>query len=104
MGSGEALMAKNFVRGVMIIQKNDSGRGGPPPPCLDAQRLSRAIGTVDFKSLVNPHIYAVCVPGTAGKRGRRAAFAWKAGPGNGGRVARAGETVLRSRRGLKKAG
>ena len=38
-------MAKKVVRGVMIIQKNDSGRGGPPPPRfsredLDAQSAS----------------------------------------------------------------
>jgi hypothetical protein len=26
------LMAKKVVGDVMIIQKNDSGRGGPPPP------------------------------------------------------------------------
>jgi hypothetical protein len=37
MASGEALMAKKVVRGVMIIQKNDSGRGGPPPPCSRAK-------------------------------------------------------------------
>lgn len=32
MASGEALMAKKVVGDVMIIQKNASGRGGPPPP------------------------------------------------------------------------
>ena len=50
-------MAKKVVRGVMIIQKNADARTHPRPPRMDAQRLRRAIGTVDFKSLVNPLTY-----------------------------------------------
>ena len=43
MASGEALMAKKVVAGVMIIQKNADARTHPRPPAwtrkdLDAQR------------------------------------------------------------------
>jgi len=38
-------MAKKVVRGVMIIQKNDSGRGGPPPPLFSREDLNARIAS-----------------------------------------------------------
>ncbi len=40
MASGEELMAKKVVRGVMIIQKNDSGWGDPRPPRSSREDLN----------------------------------------------------------------
>lgn len=54
MPSGEALMAKKVVGDVMIIQKNASGRGGPPPPRSSREDLDAQWRAGDFESFANP--------------------------------------------------
>jgi hypothetical protein len=72
MASGEALIAKNFVRGVMIIQKNADARTHPRPPPGRA-RFKRADREQEIHSLLLIRLdiaFACRNGGKAGTAGR----------------------------------